>query len=131
MAMRTHFVCVSGGAGLVAGAEDLLLRQDLGAQPGCGQPVTVRHALEAAGLDAANAARRLVALPPDLARAELTAVLRRFHIAGHPCPDPLDYATAALRRIGVEFMPHPFAAWRPRFAVATAVALAGLALAFL
>lgn len=128
-AVRSHFVCVSGTAG-EAGADVRLLSHDLGDDPAGRHSVTVRHALESAGLDPLKAARRLVALPPDVARADLAAVLRAFRIGGHPCPDPDAHAMAALRRAGAEFLPHPFedARWRPLAAGLVAAAVLALLL---
>ena len=126
--MRAHFVCVSGAAAL-ADADVRLLSHDLCGDPDGARPVTVRHALEAAGLDPHKAARRLVTLPPEVARDDLAAVLRGFRIQGHPCPDPDAFAMAALSRAGAEFLPHPFASMQAR--LLTAALALGMAALFL
>lgn len=116
--MWVHMVCASGTAGTVAGADRRLLRHGLGVDPTTDHPITVRHALEAAGLDPFKSARRLITLPPPVARDDLAAVLRGFSIGDHPCPDPDGHAHAALTDAGADIVQHPFA--DPRFGLAGA-----------
>lgn len=122
-------VCASGTAGAIADADRRLLRHGLGVDPATDHPVTVRHALEAAGLDPFKSARRLVTLPPPVALDDLAAVLRGFAIAGHRCPDPEGHARAALSDAGAEVVPHPFA--DPRIGITGAALLALSALVLL
>ncbi|NYZ15232.1 hypothetical protein HL658_22055 [Azospirillum sp. RWY-5-1] len=120
--MWVHMVCASGTAGTVAGADRRLLHHGLGVDPATEHPVTVRHALEAAGLDPFKSARRLMTLPPPVARDDLAAVLRGFSIGDHRCPDPEGHAHAALTDAGTDIVPHPFG--DPRFGLTGAALLA-------
>lgn len=126
--MWVHMVCASGTAGTIAGADRRLLCHGLGVDPATDHPVTVRHALEAAGLDPVKSARRLVTLPPAVARDDLAAVLRGFSIGHHRCPDPEARARAALADAGADIVDHPFADPRIGLAGAALLTLSALVL---
>jgi len=65
-----------------------------------GASVTVATMFARCQFDPVASARFLMIIPPLMAQRELTKTIARFHIDGHPCPDPAAMARCALSYAG-------------------------------